>query len=175
MLLRAADFGLSGYETKETLDNNASLKTQLENIRLQAGELMNLGNVEQQSIPKMCLLSPPQYAGRLVNTRMFIPHVCHDAIGVLAAVSVATACLISNSIAKNIAVLTIDNKDINQGFSVEHPSGEFAVNLEFRYDNGRLIVEKSGVIRTARLLSRGDVFVPIDFKKHKKHESFRIF
>jgi 4-oxalomesaconate tautomerase len=121
--------------------------------------MMNLGDVAPQSVPKMCLLSPPQYVGGLVNTRMFIPHVCHDAIGVLAAVSVATACLLPDSIAKNIAALPIDN----QGFSVEHPSGEFTVNLGFSMENGRLEMEKSGVIRTARLLSRGEVFVPISF------------
>jgi 4-oxalomesaconate tautomerase len=156
VLLRAADFGISGYETKGELDNNEPLKTQLESIRLQAGFMMNLGNVENQSIPKMCLLSPPQYKGSLVNTRMFIPHVCHDAIGVLAAVSVATACLLSQSIAKNIAVLPIDK----QTFSVEHPSGEFTVNLEFSLENGQLKIDKSGVIRTARLLSKGVLFIP---------------
>jgi 4-oxalomesaconate tautomerase len=163
VLLRAVDFGLSGYETKEALDSNDALKIQLESIRLQAGKMMNLGNVAQQSIPKMCLLSPPQYAGGLVNTRMFIPHVCHDAIGVLAAVSVATVCLMPHSIAENIATLPFDNQVSSQNFSVEHPSGELTVSLEFTSENGRFKIQKSGVIRTARLLSRGEVFVPIGF------------
>ncbi len=156
VLLRAFDFGISGYETKETLDANDVLKAQLENIRLQIGHKMNLGDVTNQSIPKMCLIAPPQYLGGLVSTRMFIPHVCHDAIGVLAAVSVATACILPNTIAKNIAHLPTTNN-----YSVEHPSGEFTVNLEGVFNkNNTLKIEKSGVIRTARLLSKGVVFIP---------------
>jgi 4-oxalomesaconate tautomerase len=156
VLLRARDFGVSGHETKEALDANEILKAQLENIRLKIGLKMNLGDVQNQSIPKMCLVSP-SLNNALINTRMFIPHVCHDAIGVLAAVSVATACLLPDSVAQNMAVLPKDN----QGFSVEHPSGELTVNLAFATENGLLKIEKSGVIRTARLLSKGVVFVPM--------------
>ena len=110
----------------------------------------------------MCLISPPQSEGGLVNTRMFIPHVCHDAIGVLAAVSVATACILPNSVAKNVAILTRP-ETIGRGgnlLPVEHPTGEFSVQLESYFKNGHLKVEKSGVMRTARLLSKGVVFIP---------------
>ena len=117
----------------------------------------------------MCLISPPlqrsplrQYEGGLVNTRMFIPHVCHDAIGVLAAVSVATACILPNSVAKGTAILTCP-ETIGRGgnsFSVEHPTGELTVQLDSHFENGHLKIEKSGVMRTARLLSKGVVFIP---------------
>jgi 4-oxalomesaconate tautomerase len=157
VVLRASDFNISGYETKEELDANDDLKAQIEHIRLQAGVKMNLGNVEHQSIPKMCLVSPPSVKGPLINTRMFIPHVCHDAIGVLAAVSVATACLLPNTVTKGLAQLPAE---LRGGYSVEHPSGEFTVNLESSFQNGRLTILKSGVIRTARLLSKGVVFIP---------------
>ena len=102
VLLRATDFDISGYETKAELDDNAVLKQKIEDIRLKTGHKMGLGNVSAQSIPKMCLISPPQYKGGLVNTRMFIPHVCHDAIGVLAAVSVATACILPKTDRKSV-------------------------------------------------------------------------
>ncbi len=155
VLLRASDFGISGYETKEELDNNEVLKQKIESIRLKIGNKMNLGDVSFQSIPKMCLISPPNTEGGIVNTRMFIPHVCHDAIGVLAAVSVATACVLSKTIAGNMAILRGGDS-----FSVEHPTGEFTVNLEIENHNDQLIIKKSGVIRTARLLSKGVVFIP---------------
>jgi 4-oxalomesaconate tautomerase len=157
VLLRATDFNMTGYETKAELDANDILKAELENIRLQAGFKMNLGDVKDQSIPKMCLISSPNTEGGVVNTRMFIPHVCHDAIGVLAAVSVATACLLPNTITENIALMP---KNINNGLSIEHPSGEFTVNLEATFTNGQLTIHKSGVIRTARLLSKGVAFIP---------------
>jgi 4-oxalomesaconate tautomerase len=167
VLLRAKDFGISGYETKEELDNNTVLKEQLESIRLKIGYKMNLGDVKDQSIPKMCLISPPITEGGIVNTRMFIPHVCHDAIGVLAAVSVATACILENTIAKGIASIPSEIRNpkpkILRGgnnLSVEHPTGEFTVNLQAEMRKGKLFIEKSGVMRTARLLSRGEVFIP---------------
>ena len=155
VLLRATDFDISGYETKAELDDNAVLKQKIEDIRLKTGHKMGLGNVSAQSIPKMCLISPPQYKGGLVNTRMFIPHVCHDAIGVLAAVSVATACILPKTIAESIAFLREGNS-----FSVEHPTGEFTVNMNYDLQNDTLTIKKSGVMRTARLLSKGKVFIP---------------
>ncbi len=155
VLLRASDFGISGSETKEELDNNDVLKQKIENIRLKIGFKMNLGDVKEQSIPKMCLISPPSQNMGVVNTRMFIPHVCHDAIGVLAAVSVATACILPKTIAENIAILRGGNS-----FSIEHPTGEFTVNLEIENQDNQLIIKKSGVMRTARLLSKGVVFIP---------------
>jgi 4-oxalomesaconate tautomerase len=155
VILRATDFGISGYETKEELDNNTVLKQELESIRLKIGYKMNLGDVRDQSIPKMCLLSYPITEGGIVNTRMFIPHVCHDAIGVLAAVSVATACILPKTVTENIKILRGGN-----ALSVEHPTGEFTVNLQFEIREGKLIVEKSGVMRTARLLSKGEAFIP---------------
>ena len=91
-----------------------------------------------------------------MNTRMFIPHVVHDAIGVLAAVSVATACLIPKSVTEGIAHF----EKGTHFFSIEHPSGEFTVNLDFDFSDGNLNINRSGVIRTARLLSKGDVFIP---------------
>jgi 4-oxalomesaconate tautomerase len=154
VLLRASDCGITGYETKAELDDNIELKKMIESIRLEAGFKMNLGDVKEQSIPKMCLIAPPQYGG-IVSTRMFIPHVCHDAIGVLAAVSVATACVLPNTISKGIAILRGGNN-----LSVEHPTGEFTVNLETKTVDNQLIIEKSGVMRTARLLSKGVVFIP---------------
>jgi 4-oxalomesaconate tautomerase len=157
VVLRASDFNISGYETKEILDANKELKKQIEHIRLQAGIKMNLGDVEHQSIPKMCLVSTPSVKERLINTRMFIPHVCHDAIGVLAAVSVATACLLPNTVPEGLTQFPAQNKE---GYSVEHPSGEFTVNLESSFRQGILKISKSGVIRTARLLSKGVVFIP---------------
>ena len=155
VLLRATDFDISGYETKSELDDNTVLKQKIEDIRLKIGHKMGLGDVSAQSIPKMCLISPPQYPGGLVNTRMFIPHVCHDAIGVLAAVSVATACILPKTIAENVALLRGDNS-----FSVEHPTGEFTVSLDYDLQNDTLTIKKSGVMRTARLLSKGEVFIP---------------
>jgi 4-oxalomesaconate tautomerase len=160
VLMRAGDFNLKGDESKEALEASEPLKQKIEQIRLEAGVKMNLGDVNQQTIPKMCLISAPQQGG-VLNTRMFIPHVVHDAIGVLAAVSVATACIVPGTVAEGIAEFEKGAKL----FSIEHPTGEFTVNLDYELKNGKLNIIKSGVIRTARFLSRGEVFIPASFQE----------
>ncbi len=156
-VVRADDFGISGYETKEQLDDNAELKARLEEIRLEIGPKMNLGDVGDLVVPKMCLVSKPARHG-CINTRTFIPHVCHAAIGVLGAVSIATACIIEGSVAGGIAIVPQGN--VKQ-MSVEHPGGEFSVRLETSVQNGELVVHRSGLLRTAHLLSRGEVFAKV--------------
>ena len=157
VLLRATDLGVTGYETPATLEANVVLKQQLEQIRLRAGGLMKLGDVSKKTIPKMCLVSAPIHGG-MINTRTFIPHTVHEAIGVLGAISTATACLLPGSVTEGIAVMPV-NADL--GYAVEHPTGEFTVMLEQEYDNDLLQFRKSGVIRTARLLCKGEVMVPL--------------
>lgn len=153
ILLRASDLGRTGYETREQLDADEELKQRLESIRLQAGPRMNLGDVTQRSVPKMTLIAEPRDGGA-ISSRTFIPHRCHASIGVFGAVSVATACLLPGSVAQGLAKMG-EGRDIM--ISVEHPSGEFSVALQ-RSDDGGLM--GCGLLRTARLLFAGDVFIP---------------
>jgi 4-oxalomesaconate tautomerase len=152
VLIRAEDLGLSGYESPEQLDANVRLKARIEKIRLQAGPRMNLGDVSQRNVPKICLVAPAQ-AGGALSTRTFIPHRCHTSIGVFGAVSVAVACLIEGSVPAGLA--RIPAGDVKQ-LSVEHPTGEFTVEL--RLQDGELV--GCGLMRTARLLFDGNVCVP---------------
>ncbi|MFS2197849.1 4-oxalomesaconate tautomerase [Pseudomonas sp. Pseusp3] len=152
IVIRAEDLGLSGYEHPEQLDADTGLKARLESIRLQAGPRMDLGDVSQRNVPKMCLIAPAQ-AGGALSTRTFIPHRCHTSIGVFGAVSVAVACLVEGSVAAGVACVV--EGDVKQ-LSVEHPSGEFTVELRPGHD--RLM--SCGLMRTARLLLDGTVCIP---------------
>ncbi|HEY6278873.1 MAG TPA: 4-oxalomesaconate tautomerase [Streptosporangiaceae bacterium] len=156
--LAAADFGLSGQESPAELEGNAELTKRVEAIRLAAGPLMNLGDVTHASVPKMSLLSPPAHGGA-VATRTFIPHRVHEAIGVLGAVSVATACVLPGSVAHEIAA-TGDQAGGATEIEVEHPTGFFTVTIEVDVSGGAVSVRRSALLRTARLLMRGEVLVP---------------
>lgn len=156
VVLRAEDLGISGYETREQLDADSELKRKLESIRLQIGPAMNLGDVTKKVVPKMSLISAARSGGN-VNTRTFIPHNCHAAIGVLGAVSVATACIWPGSVADGIAVVPPGR--IKQ-LSVEHPTGEFSVSLQVGGSEDSPVIEKAGLLRTARMIMRGEVMVP---------------
>ncbi len=153
VVMRAADLGVTGNESREELDANDALKARLESIRLAAGPLMNLGNVADKSVPKMTLVSPPVRGGA-INTRTFIPHRCHASIGVLGAVSVATACMLPDSPAGRIAALGAGCRTV----SVEHPIGETSVVMDVSLDDGRLAVRQAAIVRTARKLFEGTVF-----------------
>lgn len=151
VVLDAADMGITGMETPAELEADDKLRARLEAIRLKAGPMMSLGEVTEKSVPKMTMVSAPR-SGGCISTRTFIPHRCHDAIGVLGAVSVATACLLPEGLAARLAVVPEGRE---KSLSVEHPTGEFTVvaNLD---DTGA--VTSAGVLRTARKLFDGVVF-----------------
>ncbi len=155
VVLKASDFGLTGQESRDELETNSELKQRLESIRLQAGPKMNLGDVTNLSVPKMSLISPAS-SGGMVSTRTFIPHRCHASIGVLGAVSVATACLIPSSPANQMVASLLENlKDQSRiEVDVEHPIGKMTIVLNL--DNQR--VYSAANLRTARKLFDGVVF-----------------
>ncbi len=153
IVMSAADLGATGYETREELEGEgfAATRARIEAIRLAAGPLMNLGDVSAKSVPKMFLVAPPA-AGGAICTRSFIPHRAHASIGVLAAVSVATAALIEGSPANRVAVVPEGRRKL---LSVEHPTGEMSCVLEV--DDAGVVVS-SALLRTARKLMDGVVF-----------------
>lgn len=156
--LKASDFGLSGSETPAELEANTELKTRIETIRLALGPRMKLGDVTQKTVPKMSLISAPLKGGA-INTRTFIPHRVHEAIGVLGSVSVATACMMPGSVAHDVI-----SGQLPEGGSleVEHPTGFFTVEMDVT-GSGKadtLSIKRAALLRTARLLMRGEVMIP---------------
>lgn len=151
VLLRAADLGISGQETPSELEENEGLRSRLEAVRRQCGPLMNLGDVSEKTVPKMTILSPP-LAGGALSTRTFIPHRCHKAIGVLGAVSVATACLLEGSTANALAWFGPGHL---RSLSIEHPTGEMSVVTRLDATGA---VTGAAILRSARKLMDGVVF-----------------
>ncbi|WP_333835995.1 4-oxalomesaconate tautomerase [Novosphingobium sp.] len=151
VVMKAEDLGITGYEDREWLDNATDLKARIEAIRLEVGPMMNLGNVKEKSVPKMMLVAPPKNGGA-VTVRSFIPHRAHATIGVLGAVSVATACLLEGSPAAEVAKVPDGPR---KTLSVEHPTGEMSCVLEVD-DTGA--VRTAALLRTARKLMDGVVF-----------------
>jgi len=150
VILNASDFGISGTESRDELDGNTELKSQLESIRLRVGPLMNLGDVTEKSVPKMSLVGPPQNGG-CISTRTFIPHRCHASIGVLGAVSVATAAITPGTVAYPLALVPGGDE---KTLSVEHPTGEMTVVAYMDGDE----LESAALLRTARKLFEGTIY-----------------
>ena len=151
VVMKAADVGATGYEHREALDADTGLKARIEAIRLRAGPLMNLGDVADKSVPKMMLVAPPRDGGAIC-VRSFIPKRAHASIGVLGAVSVATACLTYGSAAAGLAVIP---PGARKTLSVEHPTGEISCTVQLDASGS---VETVALLRTARKLMAGEVF-----------------
>ena len=151
VVLRAADMGITGYERPAELDADDALKARIEALRLACGPLMNLGDVREKSVPKMTMVAPAQDGGAFM-TRSFIPHKCHDTIGVFAAVSAATASLLPDS---PVAAMAAVPDGARKMMAVEHPNGATACVLHCDASGQ---VQKAGMVRTARKLFDGMIF-----------------
>lgn len=151
VVFKAEDVGATGYEDREALDAATDLKARIEAIRLKAGPLMNLGDVTEKSVPKMMLVSPPAHGGT-ASVRSFIPHRAHATLGVLGAVTVATACLLRGSPAAEVSTVP---EGARKTLSLEHPTGEMSCVLEIGANGD---VTSAALLRTARKLMDGEVF-----------------
>jgi 4-oxalomesaconate tautomerase len=150
VIMRASDLGISGKESREEIEAMTELKSRIESIRLKAGPMMKLGDVKKASVPKMTLVSPPASGGS-ISTRSFIPHRVHASVGVLAAISVATA----TRLRKSPAAAFVQTPDDGR-YLIEHPAGLLEIFLELGNDGS---INGAGNIRTARKLFDGRVFV----------------
>jgi 4-oxalomesaconate tautomerase len=153
VILRADAVGITGHESREALEADEGFKARVEALRLKAGPLMNLGDVSKQSVPKMVLVSRPE-AGGAIATRCLIPHRVHASIGVLAAVTVATACLLEGSPAAALATIP-EGRMKTKTMAIEHPTGTIPCTVEV--DAGGRVVQ-AGILRTARKLFDGQLF-----------------
>ncbi len=156
VVLRADAVGITGYETCSDLEADTTLRSTLEEIRLLAGERMHLGDVTDTTVPKLTMVAPPVAGGHL-STRTFIPHRCHDAIGVLGAVSVATAALLPGSPASEVVSGEVVAGVVDR-VVLEHPTGDFEAAVTVSLDGDQPSVGRAGIIRTARKLMDGTVF-----------------
>jgi 4-oxalomesaconate tautomerase len=165
VIVEAAALGRTGHESPAELGADQELRARVERLRLACGRLMGLGDVTARNYPKMTLVSAPA-AGGTINTRSFIPHVCHESVGVLAAVTVATACVLRGTVAHRLlradAAGPIRDRatdDVSVTVSIEHPSGEFSVRLGLDPDDPQRVTS-SALLRTARLIMAGQAMVP---------------
>ena len=156
LLMRAADLGLSGYEGRAEIDGNKELLARIEKIRLEAGERMGFGDVSDSVMPKVGLLSPPRETGA-ITSRYLTPHKLHAAHAVTGAVCVATAVLLEGSVAWELARRPGGNPCT---IWIEHPTGMIDVVMDVSGSGTELKVHKAGILRTARPIMRGEVFIP---------------
>ncbi len=155
-IARATDFGLTGYETAEALDANGDFYARMEPIRREAGRRMGMGDVEKSVTPKFALLAPPRHGGT-VTARYFMPWKCHPTMAVTGAQCLASCLLTPGTVAEG---LYAQPQGMPALVLIEHPSGVIDVTVDYESGPDGFHLKSAGLVRTARLLARGEVMIP---------------
>jgi 2-methylaconitate cis-trans-isomerase PrpF len=155
MIARAADLGVTGYETQSELDENKPLFARMEALRLKAGQVMGLGDVTKSVVPKLGLIAPPRGGGHFC-ARYFMPWEAHPTLAVTGSQCLATCAVAPGTVAEGLVRPMASSGPM----VIEHPMGEMEVILNFERTGDDIVFQSAGVTRTARLIARGEVLVP---------------
>jgi 2-methylaconitate cis-trans-isomerase PrpF len=157
VIARAEAFGLTGAETAAELDADTAFIARREAIRVKAGALMGMGDVSASVTPKFALMARARQGGT-ASARYFMPQTCHPSMAVTGAQCLAASLLVPGSVTADLAPGLTSPADL----VLEHPSGRIEVTVEFTPSGGEAPPElhTAGILRTARLLARGEVLVP---------------
>ena len=156
VIARAADFGLTGYESCAELDENRDFYERMEPIRIEAGRRMGLGDVHDSVTPKFGLLAAPR-SGGAISARYFMPWRCHPSMAVTGSQCLASCALTPGTVAEGLALLPDGNP---AHVVIEHASGQLEVIVDYSIVSSQFELRSAGLIRTARKLASGDVFIP---------------
>lgn len=157
MVIAKADaFGLTGYESAETLNDNKDFFAAMEAVRIRAGEAMGMQNVAQSVTPKFGLLAPAKDGGTIA-TRYFMPWKAHPTMAVTGAQCLASCVLTPGTVAEGMAARSNDRPAT---ITLEHASGQINVLVDYDLTVDGIDLRSAGLVRTARLLARGEVMIP---------------
>ena len=156
VIARAEAFDLTGYESADELSQNTHFMQRLERVRLQAGNAMGLGDVSQSVVPKFAIIAPAKKNGSMA-TRYFMPWRCHPSMAVTGAQCLASCLLTPGSIAQGLCAAEHASPAT---VVLEHPSGAMDVLVDYKIREQAFVPVSAGIIRTARKLSDGHVYIP---------------
>lgn len=156
VIARAADFGLTGQESREALDGNKEFFAEMEQVRIEAGAAMGFENVAESVVPKFGLLSAARNGGS-VATRYFMPWRTHPTMAVTGAQCLAACALTPGTVSDGL----LDRPETSPApIVLEHPSGHIDLTVDFDRQDGAVLLHSVGLVRTARKLADGKVYVP---------------
>ncbi len=156
VMARAQDFDRSGHESVEDLNRPSQLQARMESLRIEAGKRMGLGDTSRSVVPKFALLAKAR-AGGTVAARYFTPWKCHPSMAVTGGQCIAACALVPGTVAEGLATPVHENP---ASMRIEHPTGFLDLQMDYEAKDGDIRFRSASLLRTARLLARGEIFVP---------------
>ena len=171
--MNAEDIGFNGTELQGDINSEPEILTLFETIR--AHGAVKMGLIEsiteaagRQHTPKVAIVAPPKgYAASSgkpiaaddidLNVRAMSMGLLHHAMMGTAAVAIATAASIPGTLV-NLAAGGGEKTSVRFG----HPSGTLKVGAEVKQTAGLWRAQKVSMSRSARVLMKGEVYVPGD-------------
>ena len=83
----------------------------------------------------------------------------HKAFAVTGAIALGTAAMIPGTIVNEIVSLKKGALGNQQSITIGHPSGTIEVAVEISHNEGEIVINKAALIRTARHLLDGTVYI----------------
>jgi 4-oxalomesaconate tautomerase len=158
MIARASDLGVTGHESQVELDAMPNLFSRIEALRIEAGKIMGFGDVTKSVVPKVGLIAPALKGGHFA-ARYFMPWTTHPTLAVTGSQCLAACALAPGTVAEGIAKPVETSPEMVR---IEHPMGTMEVLVNFARGEDGFDFRSAGVVRTARLIARGEVMVPTD-------------
>ncbi len=156
VIARAADFGLSGDETQDALDKNITFFERMEKVRLTAAKKMGMGDCKDSVTPKFGLVAPYDQTNHL-TVRYFMPWRTHPTLAVTGCQCLASCALTPGTVAYPL----MKRSDIiPKHLVLHHPMGTMDVIIDYSMSGDRLVHKSASIIRTARKLAEGQLFIP---------------
>ena len=156
VIAKACDFGLTGQETPEELDSNVEFFEHMERVRLAAAIKMGMGDCTQSVTPKFGLVARDSRVDHLI-VRYFMPWNTHPTLAVTGSQCMASCALTPGTVAYELMDWS---GTIPAHLFLSHPTGIMEVMIDFDLFGKEFIHKAAGLIRTARKLAEGKIFIP---------------
>lgn len=176
IFLNAADIGYKGTELQADINSDAEALARFEKIRsygaLKMGLISDLKEAEtRQHTPKIAFVALKSdfttSSGKEVKADEIDLHVralsmqkLHHAMMGTASVAIGVAACIEGTLV-NLAAGGGEKTAVEFG----HPSGTLKVGAVIKKENGKYIVDKATMSRSARIIMKGEVYAPADIMK----------
>ena len=154
IIARADAFGKTGYETAAELNEDEDFIQHMLAVRLAGGKAMGMGDVTDSVTPKFAIISKPRENGA-INARYFMPWKCHPTMAITGGQCIGSCVLMDGTVAEGLVRKPNGNP---AQMIIEHPCG--GIEVQLHYTAKPFSVHSAGLIRTARKLAAGDLFVP---------------